>query len=508
MEKKEMVTTNVSPQGRSPEKRKSDLPLASEEYVAKALPPILRTRDMVAIFLTAIVFITNAAIAASGGAAAYIYWIIGGLTFFIPTVIATAQLGVLFPYEGSIYNWIYRTLGSYWAFFVGLCWWFPAVLVLISASDTIVTYIQGLNSRWLVEPWQQGLTIIVILIASAFLATRPARVSQNLINFGACLILGAVTLIAIAGIRWLLSGHPSATSFNHPADWSINANNFALLGLITLAYLGSQIPLNMGGEMIRNSAEEKRKSIIQHLLLGTILVFVCYFLATFSLLVVEGSTNGAAPFALVDTVDKSLGKVWGNITVMCIIGAFFCIVVMYNASFARILFVGGIDKRVPVNMGRLNKYRVPANGVIVQTVLAIVFTAFAFLVVPYAIKINSPANLAAIIYNVSQAVVSLVWALMSNFFYIALFKLFLRNRQMLREKALLPIPVLLTISVIGPISCIATIADSLLYSWIPNLVPNSSWTLVVGGVVVICFTLVAVGSMFATTEAAWQSWTT
>jgi len=415
---------------------------------------------------------------------------------------------VLFPYEGSIYNWTYRTLGSYWAFFVGLCWWFPVVLILISASDTIVTYAQGLNSTWLTEPWQQGLTIIVILIATAFLATRPSRVVQNLVNFGACLILCGVTLIAVAGIRWLLSGHPSATSFNHPADWSINAGNFALLGLITLAYLGSQVPLNMGGEMLKNGEGERRKSIVQHLQLGTILVFVCYFLVTFALLVVEGSTNGATPFALIDTVDKSLGKLWGNIAVMCIMGAFFCIVVMYNASFARMLFVGSVDKRVPVSMGRLNKYRAPANGVVVQTVLAIVFTAFAFLVVPYAIKINSPTNLATIIYNVSLAVVSLVWALMTNFFYIALFKLFLRDRAMLREKAILPIPVLLIISIVGPISCIATIVDSVLYSWIPNLVPNSSWTLVVSGVGVICFTLVAVGSMFATTEAAWQSWTT
>jgi amino acid transporter len=503
-----MITTNVSPVGRSPEKRKGDQSLASEEYAIKALPPILRTRDMVAIFLSAIVFITNAATAASGGAASYIYWILGGITFFIPSVIATAQLGVLFPFEGSIYNWTYRTLGSYWAFFVGLCWWFPVVLILISASDTIVTYIQGLNPAWLAEPWQQGLTIMVILIATTFLATRRARVVQNLVNFGACLILCAVTLIAIAGIRWLISGHPSATSFNHPADWSINANNFALLGLITLAYLGSQVPLNMGGEMVGNSEGERRKNIIQHLQLGTILVFVCYFLATFALLVVEGSTNGSVPFALIDTVDKSLGKFWGNLTVMCIMGAFFCAVVMYNASFARILFVGSVDRRVPINMGRLNKQRVPVNGVIVQTVLAMIFTAFAFLVVPYTIKLNSPANLATIIYNVSLAVVSLVWALITNFFYIALFKLYLRDRGMLREKAILPIPVLLAISIIGPISCIATIVDSVLYSWIPTLIPNGTWTLVVSGVVVISFTLVALGSMFATTEAAWQNWTT
>jgi glutamate:GABA antiporter len=502
-----MITTNVSQQEGYPEEENSISSLPSEDYIPRVLPPVLRTRDMIAIFIVGIVFISNAATAASGGAVAYVYWIVGGITFFIPSVIATAQLGVLFPHEGSIYNWTHRTLGAYWAFFVGLCWWFPTVLILVSASDTIITYIQGLNPAWLTEPWQQGLAIIAILIFTTFIATRRTRVSQNVINFGACLLLIAVTLIGAAGIRWLLTGHHSATSFTQPTDWSVNPGNFALLGLITLAYLGTQVPLNMAGEMVTNNETQRHKSITQHLQWGTLLVFVSYFLATFTLLVVEGPTNGATPFALIAAVDTAFGKVWGDITVVCIMGGFVAATVMYNVSFARVLFAGSVDRRIPVSMGRLNKQRVPVNGMVLQTVLSIIFTAIAFLLVPYVLKLNSPANLAGMIYNVSLAVVSLVWALITNFFYISLLKLYRQDRNAFREKAILPVPILLGICIIGPISCIATIVTAVLYSWIPSLIPNGSWTLTVSGVVVACFTFVALGSMFASSEAAWQHWT-
>jgi amino acid transporter len=51
-----------------------------------------------------IFFITNATVAASGSAAAFTYLLVGGITFFLPSVIATAQLGTMFPHEGSLYN--------------------------------------------------------------------------------------------------------------------------------------------------------------------------------------------------------------------------------------------------------------------------------------------------------------------------------------------------------------------------------------------------------------------
>jgi glutamate:GABA antiporter len=98
-------------------------PLSSEEYVVKAMPPILGSLDMTVIYVMIIFFITNATTAIAGGAATFTYWILGAITFFIPCAIATAQLGVMFPHEGSLYNWTHKALGGYWSFFVAFCAW-------------------------------------------------------------------------------------------------------------------------------------------------------------------------------------------------------------------------------------------------------------------------------------------------------------------------------------------------------------------------------------------------
>src|SRR6266498_3500663 len=124
---------------------KTEVPLPSEDYARRAMPSVLVTKDLLAIFIVTIFFISNAGTAASFGPTAYIYWIVGGITFFIPSVIATAQLGVMYPHEGSIYNWTQKALGPFWSFFAGVCWWFPGPLVIVAVAVTMVTYLQGLN---------------------------------------------------------------------------------------------------------------------------------------------------------------------------------------------------------------------------------------------------------------------------------------------------------------------------------------------------------------------------
>src|SRR5260370_41249089 len=198
--------------------------LNSEEYVVKAMPSVLGKFDMVAIYLMIIFYITNSTVAASGGAAAFTFLALGGIAFFIPCVIATAQLGVMFPHEGSLYNWTHRAFGGYWSFFVAFCAWFPGVLVIISAGDLIIAYIQGLNSNWLIEPWQQGVVLILLIVLTGICAAPPFRTVQNIVNVVIGLTFLGVFLIGLSGIVWLAEGHASATSFSHFSDSSINCS--------------------------------------------------------------------------------------------------------------------------------------------------------------------------------------------------------------------------------------------------------------------------------------------
>ena len=476
-------------------------PLASEEYVTKAMPPILGTFDMTATYLMIIFFITNATTAAAGGAAAFTYLILGGITFFIPCVIATAQLGVMFPHDGSLYNWTHKAFGGYWSFFVAFCAWFPGVLVIISAGDVVVAYIQGLNSNWLIQPWQQGVVLILLIAISGIMAIQRFRTIQNVVNVVIGLTFLGVFLIGLAGIVWLAKGHAPATSFSHFSDWNINwsssQGNLSLFGLITLAYLGVEAPLNMGGEV------SGRKVITRHLLWGTLLVFVGYFIATFSLLIVEGPSNGAIPFALVSAVDKVLGKVAGSITAICLMSFFVMAAVVYNYAFARLLLVASIDKRLPVSVGRLNKYRVPANAIIFQTVVAAVITAIVFFVVPYVVTLGKPADLTTEIYDVLLAASTLVWAISTMFLFINIAAFYFRDRSELRKQIIFPMPVLWTSIVLGSISCVLAIVGTLFYSW-TTLISNSQWWYIIGITTSVCLMIALIGSLFASSEAAWE----
>jgi hypothetical protein len=73
--------------------------LPSEGYTAKAMPKVAGPLGLTATFVLIIFFITNTPTAIQAGAGTFTFWVIGGVTFFIPCVIATAQLGHMFPHE-------------------------------------------------------------------------------------------------------------------------------------------------------------------------------------------------------------------------------------------------------------------------------------------------------------------------------------------------------------------------------------------------------------------------
>lgn len=479
-------------------------PLASEAYAPKVMPHILGTFDMTSIYVVIIFYITNATSSLSGGAATFTYWIIGAVTFFIPCVIATAQLAAMFPYEGSLYNWTHRAIGGYWSFFVGFCAWFPGVLVMVSGADIIVSYIQGLHPDWLTQPWQQGLLLTGVLIFSAVIAAQRFRMVQYMVNLAVCLLFLAVAIIGIAGVVWLATGHASATDFSHINNWFItfgdskNPGNIAVFGLVTFAFVGMEVPLNMAGEI------QGLHVIKRHLLLGTLLVLIGYYMATFTLLVTQGTSANGNTFAIVTSVDKVLGNGLGSVVAMCIMAAFVIAVIVYNYAYARILFVASVDRRLPVGLGKLNKHRVPSNALIVQTIVAIAFTVLGFVVLPYVLKLDNPANLSNEVYNVVEAAATLVWVVSTAFLLINIAVFFLRNKQTLQQKRILPLPILWLCIVVGIIASIAGVIDTLFYSWIATLINNMYWSLLVGGLTLTWLVLAAIGSMFASSQADWE----
>src|SRR5438093_10810856 len=76
--------------------------MISERLAPGMLPRVLNSFDMTIIFVAIVLFIVNASAMQQAHQAAYTYWILGFLAFLIPGALITAQLGLMFPQEGSL----------------------------------------------------------------------------------------------------------------------------------------------------------------------------------------------------------------------------------------------------------------------------------------------------------------------------------------------------------------------------------------------------------------------
>jgi amino acid transporter len=380
--------------------------LRSERIAGGILPKVLSSFDMVAIFVAIVLFISNAAgVAAGAGPASYIYWTLGFLTFLIPGAIVTGQLGLMFPGEGSIYVWTNKAFGPFMGFLAGFCAWWPGVLVMIATGDAVVSLIQQLNTSFLTEPWQQGVVIIAIIAFSFLLSILRIRATQNVVNVVFIAYGGAILLIGVAGVLALISGHTARVDY-HASNWLPQVGTFTFYGTVILALLGIEVPLNMGVEI------QNTRSITRYLLWGSAVVIVAYLIGTFGVMVAVPIKDQSSPAAVAEAVRVgfgAIGPVLGIIVNIILIGFFIFNTAVYNYSFGRLLFVSGLDQRLPASISKVNKNKVPWVAVLVQSIIAAFFTALSFLVIPYVVSLSTPGNLSADIYWILQAAVTVIW---------------------------------------------------------------------------------------------------
>ena len=485
-------------------------PLPSEDYSVKVMPKILKTFDLTTIFIVVLFTSPIVMSAIAAGPATYTYWIFAAIIYLVPCSVATAQLGYLHPNQGALYNWTHKAFGGYWSFFVSFCTWIPCVLIMVSGADIVVGYIQALNPGWITTTWQHGLGMIIVLCICAFLSVQRFRTVQYFVNLVVLFLVIGIVIVGLSGVVWLVQGHQSATDYTHLSNWFMtigdkkNPGNFAVFGLVVYAYLGMEAPLNMAAEIVDIKLEQKkrRRIIMRHLFWGTALVLIGYLIDSFGVLTVQGQHATGKIFAFVTTADIALGKGWGNIVALCIISFFIVEIIVYNYAYARLVFATGIDQRLPTTLARLNRNRVPANAIFIQTIIATAFTAVTFVIIPYFVPNSS--DMTDIVYNVSQGAATVLWVASTAILFVDVTVLYFRDRQFFMRNRIFPIPVLAICVIIGSLASIAAILDTLFYSWVVDLVTNEQWRYIVGSITVICLIIAGIGSMFANSQAEWE----
>ena len=351
--------------------------MISERIAPGMLPRVLNSFDMTIIFVAIVLFIVNASAIQQAHQAAYTYWILGFLAFLIPGALVTAQLGQMFPQEGSLYVWTQKALGPFWGFFAGFCAWWPGILVMVATGDAVVTLWQFIDPGGLSKAWEQGLVILAVLWFSAFMATLRLRMTQSYANWAVVFYGAGIFVIGLAGILYLIgSGHSATGGWGTASNWSIHSGQWTWFGFVILALLGIEVPLNMGVEIVH------MRSIKKYLFWGSIVVMVGYLWATFGTMMnlpASKSTGG-----LSDIFAAVQNGFWGSHTwavIIALVALWFFVsnTVVYNYSFSRLLFVSGLERRMPAALGRVDdRTRVPKVAIVVQTVLASLITIVAF----------------------------------------------------------------------------------------------------------------------------------
>jgi amino acid transporter len=375
--------------------------MISERLAPGMLPRVLNSFDMTVIFVAIVLFIVNASAIQQAQQAAFTYWILGFLLFLIPGALVTAQLGQMFPQEGSLYVWTQKALGPFWGFFAGFCAWWPGILVMVATGDAVVTLWQFVDSGSLSKAWQQGIVILAVLWFSALMSMLRLRMTQTYANWAVVFYGVGIFVIGLAGILWLVgSGHSATGGWGDAANWKIHSGTWTWFGFVILALLGIEVPLNMGVEIVNI------RSIKKYLFWGSIVVVFAYLWATLgTMLALPASKSVGATTDILAAVEKGF---WGSHAFASVIGIvliwfFVSNTVVYNYSFSRLLFVSGLEQRMPPRLGSVNKRtKVPVYAILTQTVLSSLFVVAVFN--PW---VSGDNNQRA--YWLFQAAVTVIW---------------------------------------------------------------------------------------------------
>ncbi|MGH2580155.1 MAG: APC family permease [Actinomycetota bacterium] len=458
--------------------------MISERIAPVLVAKTLGAFDLVVIFVGIVLFIVNSASLQSAGPSVFIYWIVAFLTFLITGAFVTAQLGRMFPEEGSIYVWTHKALGPFWGFFAGFVAWWPGPIVMVLAGILVVTFAQQiatfLDSSILTQNWQVGLVVLAVLWFGAALSLLRMRLTQNYVNVQFIFYAAAIFVMGLAGLIWLWKGNPSANSFA-ASGWDPFQGDALVLGIpayltfysfAILALLGIEVPLNMGVEV------KSERAIRQYLLWGCVFVMVAYLWTSFGNMVTVPLAENNATTGGAQTVGIAIGEGLGIVVALILMWFFLTSSAVYNYSFARLLFVSGLERRLPHQIGQVNRNKVPATAVILQTVIASIITVVVFFVIGEAAGSdpNKP-------YLALLAGVTIVWCISTGLLFLDVFFAKRANPRKFEEARRVPEGFLYLCGAIGTLANAAAVFFVFVGQWntalFPTLAEWNTWMVVI-----------------------------
>jgi APA family basic amino acid/polyamine antiporter len=384
--------------------------MAQDEKFIRGLGLLDSTMIVAGSMIGSGIFIVSADIARQVGAPGtlILVWVVTGL-LTVTAALSYGELAAMMPRAGGQYVYLREAYSPLWGFLYG--WTLFLVIQTGTIAAVAVAFARFLGvlvpaispTAWIIHPinlsenyalslsWQQ-LVAVLLLVLLTFINTRGLKLGkliQNIFTSAKTLSLVALILLGI-----LIGRNAEAISFNFGNLWaprgvapikpdfdfvpavSAASGAFGLFIAFCVAQVGSLFSADAWNNITFTAGEVKnpQRNIPLSLVAGTGLVITLYILANVAYLVmlplsaIQQAPDDRVATAAMETIFKGAGAAIMAVAIM--ISTFGCNNGLILAG-ARVYYAMARDGLFFQATGKLNRYHVPAVGLVLQCIWAV-----------------------------------------------------------------------------------------------------------------------------------------
>ncbi len=459
---------------------------------ASSLPAILNMRDLVVFMVLIVVSVWGNNSTQIGGPAAFLYWILGTLTFLLPTAFVTQWLGRRFPGQGAPYLWASRIIGPDWGFFVAFCAWLPGITAVVSIQEGSLTFIQYFIPGITHTSLLQGILMLLMLLVATAFTCIPLRWLRYMLLIMVALFLSVFLFQGAAGVWWLSSGHAPAVDLTIPHTWLPGGGNVAVYGVVILTLLGVDIPQLLGNEIHHGQAGSRRAT--NYVWWGSAITFLAYITGTFAVMVIVPPARSSLLGANVEVIQIVFGPLAARIMIYLLAISEFASTVVCLLLYSRLLVAVAHDRRLPACLTRTNRSGVPVTSIVVQSAIIAAIIIVSFIAIPTIFgAFANPDTLTLETYTVLLAGSTALAAFSNALLFLFALRHLFRRRRRKRVSARLW-ACMLGLSLVGIAASLSGVAATVFSSWLPTLIPDGSWAVLTCSVILVSVAVGWIGS--------------
>lgn len=313
---------------------------------------------MVLFSVSAILVADTVASAAALGVPGLTFWLVGGLLFFLPYGLVTAELGAAWPDEGGIYVWVREAFGARWAtvtawlYWVNVAFWAPSVFVLIAGT---------MRSVW----WPgmpRGVEVGIVLGFLALMTAvgvAPVRLSKWVPDTSAVLKTILLLSLGVGGVSYAIT-NGVANSFAF-TEWLPSLDqNLTFLPVIIFSLMGFELMSSVG-----DAIKDPKGDVPRMVGLAGVIILAVYTLATFGILACVPMADISIVTGIADALRLVFINAFGTaglpyeIAIWVLVFALFGTMATWSMGANHAIAAASHDGAVPAAFGLESRWETP-----------------------------------------------------------------------------------------------------------------------------------------------------